>query len=92
MYIAVPCRPNPICLPFDELIYVVAIFFSFVFSSAETQLVLDKDNKNEKPSTSTLANLGSEAGKDHRKEDNSAASGRIMSAGTPVSNPKGESV
>ncbi|EFH44332.1 hypothetical protein ARALYDRAFT_329795 [Arabidopsis lyrata subsp. lyrata] len=79
LYIAVPCRPNPICLPFDELIYV-------------TQLVLDKDNKNEKPSTSTLSNLGSEAGKDHRKEDNSAATGRIMSAGTPVSNPKGDAI
>ncbi|KAG7542519.1 Agenet domain plant type [Arabidopsis thaliana x Arabidopsis arenosa] len=63
-----------------------------VVNAPDTQLVLDKDNKNEKPSTSSLANLGSEAGKDHRKEDSSAASGGIMSAGTPVSNPKGDAI
>lgn len=74
------------------MIYDVAFFFSFASSSAETQSILDKDNINENPSTSSLANLGSEAGKDGREEDNTAASGGITTVGTPVSHPKGESV
>lgn len=60
--------------------------------SAETLSVLDKDNKNEMPITSSLPILGSEAGKDGQEEDNTAASGGIMAAGTPVTHPKGKPV
>ncbi|XP_010440022.1 PREDICTED: uncharacterized protein LOC104723369 isoform X1 [Camelina sativa] len=61
-----------------------------VVKAPETQSILDKDSINEIPSTSSLANLGSEAGKDGQEEDNTAASGGVMTAGTPVSHPKGD--
>ena len=44
----------------------------------------------EKPETSSLANLGSEAGEDGRVK--AAAPGGIKPAGTPVSRPTGESI
>ncbi|CAB78736.1 hypothetical protein [Arabidopsis thaliana] len=64
----------------------------FVYLSMETLSVLDKDNKNEMPITSSLPILGSEAGKDGQEEDNTAASGGIMAAGTPVTHPKGDAI
>ncbi|XP_024004722.1 uncharacterized protein LOC18029435 isoform X2 [Eutrema salsugineum] len=56
----------------------------------ESQSILDKDGINEKPNTSSLANPGSEAGEDVREEDNTAASGGIMTAGTPDLHPTGD--
>lgn len=46
----------------------------------------------EKPKTSSLANLGSEAGEDGLEEGKAAAPGGIKPAGTPVSQPTGESI
>lgn len=76
---------------FDKLIYVVLIYFSFA-SSSETPSTLDKVDIDEKPTISSLVDPGSEAGKDGREEDNTAPSDGIMTAGTPASHPKGESV
>jgi hypothetical protein len=75
----------------EELIFEENVVTEAV-KAPETLSVLDKDNKNEMPITSSLPILGSEAGKDGQEEDNTAASGGIMAAGTPVTHPKGDAI
>ncbi|KAG2263934.1 hypothetical protein Bca52824_071013 [Brassica carinata] len=66
------------------------ILVTEVVNVPETQSILDNSGMSEKPETSSLANLGSEAGEDGRVK--AAAPGGIKPAGTPVSRPTGDAI
>ncbi|KAL1194587.1 hypothetical protein V5N11_031413 [Cardamine amara subsp. amara] len=61
-------------------------------NAPETQLIREKDDINEDPSTGSLANLGSADGKDGREGANTVASGGIMTTGASVSLLKGDAI